>query len=518
MEKIKNKESEPIISTGAGYKKELSPAELLELQKEWGGFISSYQPELEEISKEVEAIEKDYEYSNEEVGAIEQTHAQIIEKIDLIEKAMGQSNLKHIQESAFKIIYDLAKTVDLLNNDTLSDPLETLIINNVRTITIALELNSAASKYARFFLLKLLRNPGYYKQSRQIELVLKKYIETRLKENEADVTDIRIAKWLLRQNTDTTNLRGLSLAFLRRYFQKNPEDYRFILECIETATDESMEEIGWRQIINILKPYGFGSETIEEIVNRWRFGGGSENFMPEAFAKNIETLGLIEAKRPGIAKFLMSKFGLYNFGRYPENLLIKQFDEYENQELPYGVVVFAEDDHNGFLFENKEELEKMADGLEGKYLIRIMEAHSKRYLLRLITRLRLKYGQDHKISFAVMGAHGNSSVITLGNVHTPDREIRIKDVIRYGGRKYKLFEGNATLILITCDTGEKGGIGSKISKSINLKTIAPMDHSGLESIKPKLKKDGVGFRVSYSHEVKAASFQPRIGKRRPAQR
>ena len=67
------------------------------------------------------------------------------------------------------------------------------------------------------------------------------------------------------------------------------------------------------------------------------------------------------------------------------------------------------------------------------------------------------------------------------------REISIRNVIEYGGRKYQLFEDNATLVLITCSTGEKGGIGSEISKTINLKKEAETKVDSLVSSKSDLE-------------------------------
>jgi len=508
-----NNKSENGRPTPISIKRErkLSPEEISKLKEEWAEFTSKYKGRLEEISEEAMAIEKDYEYSSQELRKLNKTLDSISENIHLIARAARQSNLQDIQESSIKLLYDL-KQASKLNHANLFSSLRYLITDNTDVMIEAMELNSPSSQYAKIFLLDILGSG--YESSEEIIIALGNYMKNLADGKEIDPIDVKILSRLEDYyHPDFQKLKKHLLELLHHHFKNKPKDYELILACLN-ATTSLIKEAGWEKIIEMLKKYQFDRETIERIISKWQFGGGSDNFMPEAFAKNMEALQSIEKERPGIAKFLISKFGLYNFGRYPESLLIKQYDEYENQELPYGVVVFAEDDHNGFLFENKENLEEMAAGLEGKYLIRIMEANSKRYLLRLITRLRLKYGQDHKISFAVIGSHGNSSLITLGNVNEHGREIFIRDVIRYGGRKYQLFEDNANLALITCQTGEKGGIGNEISKAINVKTVAPVDHSGLESIKPILKKDGVGLRVKYSHNVKAATFKPREKEKR----
>ena len=111
-----------------------------------------------------------------------------------------------------------------------------------------------------------------------------------------------------------------------------------------------------------------------------------------------------------------------------------------------------------------------------------------------------------KIVNRVLYFHATPSIIRCGDIVALKAE---GNVIKYGNRKYDLFEENATLILLSCLSGKKGGIGSEISKAMDVKTIAPKESSGLESIKPILKENDLKFKVRYSHHVKAATFRPR---------
>ena len=40
-----------------------------------------------------------------------------------------------------------------------------------------------------------------------------------------------------------------------------------------------------------------------------------------------------------------------DFGRYPVDVLVEQYDTRDDQEKPYGIVVFPEDDHNGSFYD-----------------------------------------------------------------------------------------------------------------------------------------------------------------------
>ncbi len=366
--------------------------------------------------------------------------------------------------------------------------------------------DSVSHQYSRNFLFGAAKSGSSEEQDRAIP-ALREYIDKEMAGLNIDKTVLEMMEWML-TNEDKNSLRKYHGA-VTDYFEKNPRDYRLILACILSKTG-IFKELGKIQILKILDKYRLDDiDTIETLIIEWTYAGGTEDYMPETFAKNINAIESIEEKRPGIVKFLIDKFGIYNFGRYPESLLIKQYDEFENTEKPYGLVIFAEDDHNAAYFEDKDELEEMADDLNGKYLVRIIEAGGKEELLRLLTRMRLKYGQDHKISFAVVGAHGNKEVITLGNVNKNDREISIRNMLRYKGRKYELFEEDATIILLACKSGQVQGIGSRMSKVLKRTVIAPGDNSGLESIKPIFAKDGkLNFKVKYTHRARASRFKP----------
>ena len=481
-----------------------------EFEEEWKNSIFNDARILEQISEEMKAIEKDYEYSDEELAAIQKITEAMTDKIRLLGKAVHQNYFKDIRESALKIILNLRRIADKADPDGV-DLLRKMVIKNSDSIIQIMDDESSDHKYAKILSLRIAQEIP--EKTEKVIPILQKHIETAAANNSLDETDIKIMSWICAEANDQ-NLETEYIVFLLNHFRNKPEDYKAILACIEGRA-MTIKLMGLRQVGKILGHYKFNMDETDILVDKWRYGGGSETHIPEAFSQNVETIKSIEEKRPGIAKFLMTKFGIYNFGRYPTDLLTKQYDEYENQDLPYGLIVFAEDDHNGVYYEYKEELEKVAQELNDKYLIRIAETDGKRDLMRLLVKLRLKYGKNHKISFGILGAHGNQSEITLGNPdNIGDRSIFPKNLIKYGNRKYDLFEENGTLILLSCLSGQKGAIGSKAAESMNVTTIAPKESAGLESIKLLLEDGKLKFKVKYSHHIKAATFRPRRKKKK----
>lgn len=473
-----------------------------EFKEKWEHSLFSEAGWLETMTEAIDMAENDNEYPKDKLKSvldkIPETPQITAPEFRLLEQAIRQAQHPEIQESAFRIIVDLVAVAKLGDHDLL-DTLIEIARRNLDPAIQILEKDLPAKKYARLFLFSAAKESKFREKALP---VLKDYIAGSFEKKDIDNIDIDILDWLcsMKESSPQEYHRALN-----SYLSENPDNYKIVVACVRAKTDEIISA-GLVSLAFSLVKYGFTRKT-PELVIRWLNGGGTEKYMPEAFAQNMEAIRTLEKERPGIVNFLISKFGIYNFGRYPESLLIRQYDEYENQELPYGIVLFAEDDHNGFLFENKDELDEMAKKLKDRYALRFMEANGKKELLRLFTRLRLKYGQNHKISFAIVGSHGNKELLTLGNVNNPgDREIFMKDIVDYGKRKYKLFDDNATIILLACRSGQSKSVGSAISKVLDTTVIAPSFDAGLDSIKPVIDGNDVKFKVRYTHESRATRF------------
>jgi len=474
-----------------------------ELREAWGKSVFSNGVIFETIRDAIDIFDDKNDYPQKEV----EKAVKILEKsnwdsnLNLINEVLIDEDLGEIHESIFENVMLLMRLAEMIEDDEMSNSLGHLSIKNTEPTLKALRAGGKPEKYARLFLWATLESRVHEKK---IIPALKEYIEKTVNAGTLDSKDINIMISLISFGEESMDKYG---RHLRSYLENNPNNYDIICGCINSELT-SFKNIGKEHISKLIAEYGLADQT-ETIITKWIAGGGQRVFMPEAFLMNVEMIRSIEKQRPGICQLLISEFGIYDFGRYTEELLIKQHDEIENKDLPYGIAIFAEDDHNGAYFEDGYELEEMAKGLEGKYLFRIIESDGRENLLRSLTKLRLKYGENHKISFAIIAGHGNGQSVTLGRVGKYDREMSVRNILKYGGRKYKLLEDGSTVVLIVCQSGKKNGIGSTISDVLGTTVIAPADNSGLDYMKPKFGNNGkLSFNVRYSHKVRASRFKP----------
>ncbi|MCR4325141.1 MAG: hypothetical protein NUV69_05675 [Candidatus Curtissbacteria bacterium] len=233
---------------------------------------------------------------------------------------------------------------------------------------------------------------------------------------------------------------------------------------------------------------------------------------------NLRSIGDLEYEIPGICSYLSSNFGIYDFGRYPEQMLIKQFKEADNKNLPYGVVLFPRSDWNGSFNNKWQALRGLFESLGDDYLVRVVEADSKIDISRMLRRLDRKYGKNQKISFAVIGGHGTPTTIQFGDP-TPrtDRSrglwyrrhiIDTRDFQdpRILGLPDYLIK-NPTLILVSCSTGFVGGIGHQLSEMLSATVIAPSGDTFLRSIKAQNTNGRLSFSVEYGDPNIAQLFE-----------
>ena len=188
------------------------------------------------------------------------------------------------------------------------------------------------------------------------------------------------------------------------------------------------------------------------------------DFEPKAMSEIVYTVSSLEKERPCISSVLQSEFGISWFARYPEELLIEQYDKRGIKDLPYGIIIYPQADYNQAFyseFSNRNIFERLGDQLKGKYEIKIFEAKNSLELVHALNKSRKEYG---KISFAIIGGHGSKDSIVLGNsVFNPERKQGVLDqahVANKGASSLQLaFIENPTIILVSCSTGELGGIG-----------------------------------------------------------
>ncbi|NTW30619.1 MAG: hypothetical protein HGA33_05030 [Candidatus Moranbacteria bacterium] len=181
------------------------------------------------------------------------------------------------------------------------------------------------------------------------------------------------------------------------------------------------------------------------------------------------------------ANRLFSEYGIANFQRYDSSLLLWQLEQ-SGQDIPYGVIVFPEEDLNGAFAQMKTPIAEMAAKLRmEKFATRIVEVGSKTEFAKRLLSLDKRYGSNgEKISFMVLGGHGSSESITFGDRIAPppidgvyeDWELRrgkitTSDLTEGKGIESalrRLLRSDAPIVLISCSTGKEGGIAEQASR------------------------------------------------------
>lgn len=251
----------------------------------------------------------------------------------------------------------------------------------------------------------------------------------------------------------------------------------------------------------------------EDLKKAWDAGLSGEEGEFHVIAK-------LEKQRPGICKALIKEFGVKNFSRYPVEMLIKQYDEKDNPDIPYGIVLYPYSDWSGAFRQNQDTFDSLSKQLKQLgYTARVFEIATKWDAGRALVSCDRKYGQKNKISFAIIGGHGKWSSIYFGEESTSkdseewlrqhDRmNFNLGDLLGKGvQRTYKFFEENPTIMLSSCSTGERDGIGQELSKvgAGGTQVIAPDKPTGLDSIDVDKGADGrLHFEVKYRDDVRAA--------------
>jgi hypothetical protein len=253
------------------------------------------------------------------------------------------------------------------------------------------------------------------------------------------------------------------------------------------------------QSIILEKMKGWGVES-GKILEAWGHSvkkeGASTPFA--GITENLPTCLEIESKRPGIMATLSKEFGIMDFGRYPAEMLVAQYDQREDHSRPYGVIIYPRDDWNGAFMDNVNSFKGLYEQLDGKANVRIVEAQGKISIARRLLALRNKY-PERKISFAVIGGHGEKDHIQFGN-SLPEGDLYASDLYGRGvQRTSEFFVPNPTIVLASCSTGTEGGIGQKLSEIMGAKVIAPEKPVKTSKFDAKLGQDGsIQLDVKYS--------------------
>lgn len=262
-----------------------------------------------------------------------------------------------------------------------------------------------------------------------------------------------------------------------------------------------------REFEALIAQYGFDPK---EMMGQWFV---SCHWNPEKidklWRKNLRSLMDLEKWKQGSAVLLNKEYGIADFGRYPMDTLKEQY-LIHNKDVPYGLIIYSEDDHSGALYEHVDQLAALDKNLLGFNIhSRIVEVGGKRDLARFLIKFDRTYGRTQKLEYALMAGHGGEdwdeshnessgrgSAIKLGSGR---KEFTNNDIIRLKSESMaKFFKPQATIVLFSCSTGADTGIASLFSEKSGLKVIAPPDDTGINHISATQDGETIDFDVEYS--------------------
>jgi hypothetical protein len=236
---------------------------------------------------------------------------------------------------------------------------------------------------------------------------------------------------------------------------------------------------------------------------------------PDVLLKNIRSIYQLENERPGITKTLFEEFGIMHFTRYPERILIDQYDEFIKQKneiiknkSPYGIVINPQFDRYGVFADEKEMYESLYKQLEqNKYRLRIYEVNTIKEFTRTFYKSHRNWG---KISFAMLGGHGGENSLTFSD--NPEEKLyqdyikeKIAKTIRLTFTEYPV------IILNSCVGGRLGAIGQEISKLNTTVIASPETIMAIRQIIAKFFPNRIDFNIDYINKkgdiVDAQTFQ-----------
>lgn len=274
----------------------------------------------------------------------------------------------------------------------------------------------------------------------------------------------------------------------------------------EGVSDDSLTGKVKSILTKIIDGYGLDPE---DLVKAWNLNSSDRKKLNKVkvgmsyiYRENLRVLRSLEQKHPGSAAVLGEKFGIKNFGRYPPELLVDQFEGLSDIETPYGLAIFPYADHNGSFSNLDRELRDLFMQTRGHHRIRVIETGGKMGIARRLISLDKQYGSRNKISFALIAGHANPDSIHFGE--GSNTAIRAEDLLGRGFQQTsKFFDEKPTLIISGCRVGVIGGIAQKLSRTFGTEVIAPDDFSsGISSIKVTYENGRPSFKVKFSRATK----------------
>lgn len=293
--------------------------------------------------------------------------------------------------------------------------------------------------------------------------------------------------WEANQNK---NWNDLYRNFFEVIFETRGKSFEFPKDFIlKTAVD-----MAGLNGIEVMKQWMLVSERVMEE----RYGPSHQY----AYGRNLKSLYALKQESPEAPRVLNDEFGITNFDRYTTEMLIRQYEEREEQG-PYGIVLFPVSDHNGAFFQDDFRLEQLQLNLaKAGYSLRIIEAETKQDIARRLVTLDRNHASKeggHKIEFAIIGGHGTKETILFGEGSDESHRVRIKDLAGPGMKRGAgtFFDDGAQVVLFSCSTGVEGGVAQEMSQQFHWRVIGPDKDSHVVSLDVRFEDGKPVLDASY---------------------
>ncbi len=219
----------------------------------------------------------------------------------------------------------------------------------------------------------------------------------------------------------------------------------------------------------------------------------SEIFLSDIIRQSLTTIAALEKAHPGSTQYFIARHSLRNFGRYPPEILIRLYEDYQKVEAgqtpekkPYTILIATTNyDKNGIMYKSNREFQDLAQQLEekfpGQFRLVVIEYDNRQQAIHEINRFRKTFG---KASFGIIELHGLPYNVTTGE----QDQVTLDDLQRPGTDALRLaFTEDATVILYSCLTGVE---------TVDPKIFAPFDNDSREKAIKYLGQPGFAATAS----------------------
>ncbi len=286
------------------------------------------------------------------------------------------------------------------------------------------------------------------------------------------------------------------IAALKQEIQEAVTDWHTTSESVIENDDFAAAKESWRQAaekqfgisdfdLNIFKRTLFDESAIQKARAEGKdwdaifahstefINGESWDMATEAF----EAMDKLETKAPGSVKRLHENYGITNFQRYPEELLLNQLKEID-QNKDTGLLIFATSDWSGSFDTQSTLWEKLYQKHRDHLNFRIVECPTSMSLARTIAQTKTDF--EKKVSLVVISAHSEAEGFYLGNESSPDSKINKETVAQLAPQMQELFSVNAQVIANACSSGALNGWVKDLSKGAKIKALGPNQPASIE--------------------------------------